>query len=52
MTVDPATNSVVLEGDRASYIGDKRIDQAHETYRLTFTFSHGRYLLIGCTKEK
>lgn len=51
VTVDPGTNSVLLEGDRASYIGDRRIDQAREKYRLTFAFSHGRYLLTGCTKE-
>ncbi len=51
-TVDVNTNSVLLEGDRASYIGDKRIDQAREKYRLTFAFAHGRYLLTGCTKEE
>lgn len=52
VSVHMGTNSVVLEGDRASYIGDKRTDQAQETYRLTFAFSNGRYLLTACTKEK
>lgn len=51
-TTDVKTNSVLLEGDRASYIADRRIDQAREAYRLTFKFSNGRYLLTGCTKEK
>lgn len=44
-------NSVTLIGDRESYVGGKRIDQAREAYTLTFAFQSGRYLLTRCQKE-
>lgn len=52
ITVDGKKNSVTLTGDRESYVGGKRIDQAKEAYTLTFKFSHGRYLLTRCQKEE
>ncbi len=50
--VEPANHSVVLHGDRENYIGGKCVERARETYRLTFAFSKGRYLLTGCVKEE
>lgn len=46
------SNSVTLTGDRESYVGGKRIDQARESYTLTFKMNHGRYLLTRCQKEE
>lgn len=50
--VHPQTHSVTLTGDRESYVGGKRIDQARESYTLTFKMNHGRYLLTRCQKEE
>ena len=52
VSLDMGANSVLLEGQRESYIGGQRVEQANEAYRLTFSFCHGRYLLTGCVKEK
>lgn len=50
--VHPQKHSVTLIGDRQSYVGGKRIDQARESYILTFKMNHGRYLLTSCQKEE
>ena len=52
ITVNPQHHSVTLTGDRESYVGGKRIDQARESYTLKFKMSHGRYLLTHCQKEE
>lgn len=50
--IDLKTHSIALTGDRESYVGGRRIDAARETYRLTFQFNNGLYLLTACQKEE
>lgn len=50
--INPQKRSVTLTGDRESFVGGKRVDQARESYTLTFKMNHGRYLLTGCQKEE
>ena len=50
--INPKTHSITLTGDRESFVGGKRIDQARESYTLTFKMNHGRYLLTRCQKEE
>lgn len=50
--INPQKHSITLTGDRESFVGSKRIDQARESYTLTFKMNNGRYLLTRCQKEE
>ena len=43
--VDLETNSVILEGDRTLFLGDKVLSTSREQYRLGFSNHNGRLLL-------
>lgn len=47
MTVDPQKLSVLLEGDRVLFLGDKVLSTLHEKYTLTFLNFGGRLLLTS-----
>ena len=50
--LDRNNHTILLLGERESYVGGKCVDRSKEAYRLSFEFNHGKYLLSSCVKEK
>lgn len=49
---DPANQSVILEGDRVLFLGDKILSTTKESYRLGFIHFGGRLLLASIERNE